>query len=110
MLLTPHASWRTQPAPRAALLIDMAAYFDAAMKAMGRAKHCVHLLNWAFKASRPVLEVGDAGRGDAKFLPGRGPKDVCRDQGEIRCLAPSGLIPMLKLKLKDKDPDGGGRG
>lgn len=27
----------------------MEAYFDAAMDAMSRAKHCVHLLNWAFE-------------------------------------------------------------
>ena len=29
----------------------MADYFDAAMDAMSRAKHCVHLLNWAFEAN-----------------------------------------------------------
>ena len=37
-------------ASRAALLIDMEAYFDAAMEAMKAAKHTVHLLNWAFEA------------------------------------------------------------
>jgi phosphatidylserine/phosphatidylglycerophosphate/cardiolipin synthase-like enzyme len=31
-------------------MIDMEAYFDAAMEAMSGAKHCVHLLNWAFEA------------------------------------------------------------
>ena len=51
MLLTPHTTcWRKEKASRAALLIDMEAYFDAAMDAMSRAKHCVHLLNWAFEA------------------------------------------------------------
>jgi len=44
-------SWKTETAGRAALLIDMEAYFDAAMDAMSRAKHCVHLLNWAFEAN-----------------------------------------------------------
>jgi phosphatidylserine/phosphatidylglycerophosphate/cardiolipin synthase-like enzyme len=44
-------SWKTATAPRAALLIDMEAYFDAAKEAMSRAKHCVHLLNWAFEAN-----------------------------------------------------------
>jgi len=44
-------SWKTAKAGRAALLIDMEAYFDAAMDAMSRAKHCVHLLNWAFEAN-----------------------------------------------------------
>jgi len=29
----------------------MEAYFDAAADAMSRAKHCVHLLNWAFEAN-----------------------------------------------------------
>jgi phosphatidylserine/phosphatidylglycerophosphate/cardiolipin synthase-like enzyme len=51
MLLDPLTTWRTASADRAALLIDMEAYFDAAMEAMSRAKHCVHLLNWAFEAN-----------------------------------------------------------
>jgi phosphatidylserine/phosphatidylglycerophosphate/cardiolipin synthase-like enzyme len=42
-------AWRTAKAGRAALLIDMQAYFDAAWEAMGRARHSVHLLNWAFE-------------------------------------------------------------
>jgi phosphatidylserine/phosphatidylglycerophosphate/cardiolipin synthase-like enzyme len=51
MLLTPGTTcWRAETASRAALLIDMEAYFDAAKEAMGRAKHCIHLLNWAFEA------------------------------------------------------------
>ena len=50
MLLTEQTAWKTQTAGRAALLIDMEAYFDAAMDAMRRAKHSVHLLNWAFEA------------------------------------------------------------
>ena len=52
MLLIPGTTcWRTDKAGRAALLIDMEAYFDAAKDAMSRAKHCVHLLNWAFEAN-----------------------------------------------------------
>jgi phosphatidylserine/phosphatidylglycerophosphate/cardiolipin synthase-like enzyme len=52
LLLTPGTTcWRQAKAPRAALLIDMETYFDAAMDAMSRAKHCVHLLNWAFEAN-----------------------------------------------------------
>jgi phosphatidylserine/phosphatidylglycerophosphate/cardiolipin synthase-like enzyme len=52
MLLTPDSTcWRKAKAKRAALLIDMEAYFDAAMDAMRRARHCVHLLNWAFEAN-----------------------------------------------------------
>ena len=48
-LLGEKTAWRVGRAARAALLIDMEAYFDAAMDAMRRARHCVHLLNWAFE-------------------------------------------------------------
>ena len=41
--------WRRETADRAALLIDTEAYFDAAKRAMQRARHTVHLLNWAFE-------------------------------------------------------------
>jgi phosphatidylserine/phosphatidylglycerophosphate/cardiolipin synthase-like enzyme len=52
VILSPGTTcWKRETAPRAALLIDMEAYFDAAMDAMSRAKHCVHLLNWAFEAN-----------------------------------------------------------
>jgi phosphatidylserine/phosphatidylglycerophosphate/cardiolipin synthase-like enzyme len=51
LLLDGVTAWRTVKAGRAALLIDMEAYFDAAMDAMSRARHCVHLLNWAFEAN-----------------------------------------------------------
>ena len=50
MLLEPgDTCWTRETAGRAALLIDMADYFDAAMKAMRQARHTVHLLNWAFE-------------------------------------------------------------
>jgi phosphatidylserine/phosphatidylglycerophosphate/cardiolipin synthase-like enzyme len=50
MLLEPGSTcWRRETSDRAALLIDMAAYFDAAMQAMSKAKRSVHLLNWAFE-------------------------------------------------------------
>ena len=41
--------WRRELSGRAALLIDMADYFDAAKTAMSKAKHTIHLLNWAFE-------------------------------------------------------------
>ena len=50
MLLEPGSTcWRRGTSTRAALIVDMADYFDAAMAAMCRAKHTVHLLNWAFE-------------------------------------------------------------
>jgi len=53
LLLNEETSWKIAVAYRAALLIDMEVYFDAAMDAMSRAKHSVHLLNWAFEANTP---------------------------------------------------------
>ncbi|HZZ70372.1 MAG TPA: phospholipase D-like domain-containing protein [Phenylobacterium sp.] len=50
MLLEPgNTCWRRETSARAALIVDMADYFDAAMAAMREAKHTVHLLNWAFE-------------------------------------------------------------
>jgi phosphatidylserine/phosphatidylglycerophosphate/cardiolipin synthase-like enzyme len=50
VLLEPEKTcWRRVTSARAAVLIDMADYFDAAMKAMRQARHTVHLLNWAFE-------------------------------------------------------------
>ncbi len=50
MLLEPGTTcWRRDTSARAALIVDMADYFDAAMSAMRRARHTVHLLNWAFE-------------------------------------------------------------
>jgi phosphatidylserine/phosphatidylglycerophosphate/cardiolipin synthase-like enzyme len=50
VLLDPGTTcWRRETSGRAALLIDMAAYFDAAMAAMRKARHTVHFLNWAFE-------------------------------------------------------------
>jgi len=50
VLLEPgQTCWRRETSARAALLIDMADYFDAAMTAMRQARRSVHLLNWAFE-------------------------------------------------------------
>jgi phosphatidylserine/phosphatidylglycerophosphate/cardiolipin synthase-like enzyme len=40
--------WRTAPATRGALIIDMADYFLAAREAFLKARSTIHLLNWAF--------------------------------------------------------------
>jgi phosphatidylserine/phosphatidylglycerophosphate/cardiolipin synthase-like enzyme len=50
MMLQPEATcWRRETSARAALIVDMADYFDAAMAAMRKARHTIHLLNWAFE-------------------------------------------------------------
>jgi phosphatidylserine/phosphatidylglycerophosphate/cardiolipin synthase-like enzyme len=66
MLLTAGTTcWRKETAARAALLIDMEDYFDAASDAMSRARHCVHFLNWAFEANTFLHPAPDCAGKDA---------------------------------------------
>ncbi len=54
MLLEPGTTcWRRDRADRAALIIDMADYYDAAMAAMRQASRSIHFLNWAFEPQTP---------------------------------------------------------
>lgn len=49
MLIRPGETvWRVETARRAALIVDMAAYFKAAREAILKARRSVHLLGWAF--------------------------------------------------------------
>jgi phosphatidylserine/phosphatidylglycerophosphate/cardiolipin synthase-like enzyme len=41
--------WRVATAPRAAVLVDTQAYYDAAIEAMTKARRSIHFLNWAFE-------------------------------------------------------------
>ncbi len=54
---------RVAHAGRAALLVDMECYFEAAKRAMSQAKHSIHLLNWAFEP-QTFLEPGPDCTGD----------------------------------------------
>jgi phosphatidylserine/phosphatidylglycerophosphate/cardiolipin synthase-like enzyme len=50
VLLQPGTTcWRRETSGRAALLVDIEAYYDAAMRVMAKARHTIHLLNWAFE-------------------------------------------------------------
>lgn len=75
MLLEPGSTcWRRERSARAALIVDMARYFDAAMQAMRQARHTIHLLNWAFEPQtllhpQPGCDGPDADR-IANFLKG----------------------------------------
>jgi phosphatidylserine/phosphatidylglycerophosphate/cardiolipin synthase-like enzyme len=40
--------WRVETAPRAALLVDMEPYLEAARTVMASARRSIHFLNWAF--------------------------------------------------------------
>jgi phosphatidylserine/phosphatidylglycerophosphate/cardiolipin synthase-like enzyme len=94
MLLTPETTcWRKETASRAALLIDMEAYFDAAMDAMSRARHCVHLLNWAFEANTLFHPQ-----------PGGGGKDSDRIGNFLIALAKNPKIDVRLLCWKSAMP------
>jgi phosphatidylserine/phosphatidylglycerophosphate/cardiolipin synthase-like enzyme len=94
VLLTPGTTcWRTDTASRAALLIDMEAYFDAAMEAMSGAKHCVHLLNWAFEANTLFHPE-----------PGGGGKDSDRIGNFLIALAKNPKIDVRVLCWKSAMP------
>ncbi len=54
---------RVARADRAALLVDMACYFEAAKVVMGDARHSIHFLNWAFEQDT-FLDPGPDGSGE----------------------------------------------
>ena len=96
MLLEPGTTcWRRETSDRAALIIDMADYFDAAMTAMSKAKHTVHLLNWAFEPQtlfhpQPGC-TGPAGDRIANFL-----KRLAKDNPklDVRLLVWKSAMPV----------------
>ena len=60
-LLRPGANcWRIERADRAALVVDAAAYFEAAREAMFSAERRIMLIGWDFDAR---IRIGDAGDG-----------------------------------------------
>lgn len=95
MLLDPGTTcWKRETAPRAALLIDMAAYFDAAMEAMRQAKHCVHLLNWAFEANTR-FHPEPKGAGKASDLIGNFLVELARNPDlDVRVLCWKSAMPV----------------
>ena len=66
MLIRPGETvWRAERAARAALIVDMAAYFKAAHEAIAKATRSIHLLGWAFDPDT-FVEPDDAGSGPAR--------------------------------------------
>ena len=100
MLLTPGPScWRSGVADRAALLIDMQAYFDAAMTVMRQARHCVHLLNWAFEPQTLFHpQPGGGGKDEdriGKFLIALAEK---KPQLDVRLLCWKSAMPVASTQ------------
>lgn len=59
MLKAGTTCWRVETAPRAALLVDMAPYLDAARVALSAATRSIHFLNWAFDPDTVVDHAPD---------------------------------------------------
>jgi phosphatidylserine/phosphatidylglycerophosphate/cardiolipin synthase-like enzyme len=96
LLLEPgDTCWRRETSARAALLIDMADYFDAAMKAMRRARHTVHLLNWAFEP-QTLFHPQDGCTGPASDRIANFLKDLAKARPEldVRILCWKSALPV----------------
>jgi phosphatidylserine/phosphatidylglycerophosphate/cardiolipin synthase-like enzyme len=82
-------------APRAAVLVDAQAYYEAAMEAMARARQSIHFLNWAFEPDtrmrpQPGRATGGAD-GIADFLKGLAEAEPTLD---IRILCWQSALPV----------------
>ncbi len=82
-------------APRAALLIDMEAYFSAAAEAMNGARRSIHFLNWAFEPET-LLHPKPGGTGDegdriASFLKNLA---KARPELDVRILCWKSALPV----------------
>ena len=86
---------RVAIAGRAALLIDMEAYFKAAKVAMQTAVHSIHFLNWAFEQDT-VLDPGPDGAGDQDDRIGNFLKGLAASKPEldIRILCWDSAMPV----------------
>lgn len=86
---------RVARAGRAALLVDMACYFQAAKAAMREAQRSIHFLNWAFEQDT-FLDPGPEGAGDEGDRIGNFLKQLARDKPEldIRILCWDSAMPV----------------
>ncbi len=73
---------RVARAGRAALLVDMACYFEAAKVAMNQARRSIHLLNWAFEP-QTFLDPGPDCTGDEGDRIGNFLKNLAAAKPEV---------------------------
>jgi len=86
---------RVTRANRAALLVDMACYFEAAKVAMQRAQRSIHFLNWAFEHDT-FFHPGPDGSGDEDDRFGNFLKHLAatRPDLDIRILCWNSAMPV----------------
>ena len=95
MLKAGTTCWRVETAPRAALLVDMAAYLEAAKSALAAATSSIHFLNWAFDPDTVVDHEPDGPGSEplriGPFLRGLA---QARPELEIRILCWQSALPV----------------
>jgi phosphatidylserine/phosphatidylglycerophosphate/cardiolipin synthase-like enzyme len=86
---------RVARAGRAALLVDMECYFEAAQAAMSHARRSIHLLNWAFEP-QTFLDPGPDGTGDESDRIGNFLKGLAASKPDvdIRILCWDSAMPV----------------
>ena len=106
--------WRCESADRAALIIDTEQYFDAAMRVMQRARHTVHLLNWAFE-SQTLFHPKDGCAGPDSDRVGEFLKQLAAEKPhlDVRILCWKSALPVAATQdwftIKDRKTFAGSR-
>ncbi|MGV9009985.1 phospholipase D-like domain-containing protein [Brevundimonas sp.] len=87
--------WRVETAPRAALLVDMDPYLQAARAVMASATRSIHFLNWAFDPDT-ILTHAPEGSGSEPLCIGPFLRDLAeaRPELEIRILCWQSALPV----------------
>src|SRR3569833_2128514 len=87
--------WRTERASRAAVLIDMAAYFAAARAAFEKARRSIHILCWAFDPDTLFEpEPGGGGPPEGRIGPFLKRLAAERPELEVRILCRRSSLPI----------------
>lgn len=87
--------WRLERARRAAVLVDMQAYFKAARAAMANARHSIHILGWAFDPDARFAP-GEDGGGPSRDRVGAFLKHLAcnRPEVDVRLLVWNAVLPI----------------
>src|SRR5579863_6361599 len=83
--------WRVETAPRAAVLVDVADYYEALAAAIAQARRSIHLLNWNFE-SRTRLTPGRESPADERL--GETLRRLARGGLDIRILCWRAALPV----------------
>ncbi len=95
MLKAGTTCWRVETAPRTALLVDMAAYLEAAKSALSAATRSIHFLNWAFDPDTVVDHEPDGpGSEPLRIGPFLRALAQARPDLEIRILCWQSALPV----------------